>query len=159
MDTTVHTSREFAATARAFCDWCERKDGVPSDVTAAYWLGRLYSEATRLPEVEPQNEEGLPNLPLSALVKAKANFAPFWGRQYRMCFDPAPELSEEPVIGDLGDDLLDTYQDIRAGLVLFEAGEENEALWHWSFLHRIHWGQHAAGALYALHCLGLSRVE
>ena len=50
------------------------------------------------------------------------------------------------------DDLGDVYKDVRAGLVLYESGEPNEALWHWQYLHRIHWGRHAVGALFALQC-------
>ena len=54
-------------------------------------------------------------------------------------------------MGDVGDDLLDTYKDIKAGALLSQAGRVEEALWHWSFMHRIHWGRHALGALAALH--------
>jgi hypothetical protein len=159
MDALSGIPNGFVAAARGFCAWCEGSEGVLSNSDAAYWLGRLYAEATRLPEVAPETEEDLAEIPAAALAKAKANFVPFWGRYYRKCFDPAPESSEEPVIGDLADDLLDTYLDVRRGLALFEAGEENDALWHWSSSHRTHWGQHAAGALYALHCLSLSQWE
>jgi hypothetical protein len=109
--------------------------------------------------VGPENEDGLPELPPEALAAAKSNLGAFSGRYYREVFDPDPTLDEEPVVGDIGDDLLDTYKDIRAGLVLFDRGEANEALWHWAFLHRIHWGRHAVGAIYALHCLAISRGE
>jgi Domain of unknown function (DUF5063) len=72
---------------------------------------------------------------------------------------PDPTLREEPVMSDVGDDLLDTYHDIRRGLLLFDAQQADEALWHWSFLHQIHWGRHAVGALFALHCLSISKRE
>ncbi|MDR7149990.1 hypothetical protein J2W49_001945 [Hydrogenophaga palleronii] len=149
----------FAETARAFCDWCEGSQKAITDRSAAYWLGRLYAEALNLPEVGQENDWGVPDLPAQGLERAEANLTSFWGRHYREFFDPAPELSDLPGMGDLGDDLMDTYRDIRAGLLLFDTGRELDALWHWSFMHRIHWGRHVASALYALHCLSISRVE
>ncbi|MNT90328.1 hypothetical protein D3C72_2312100 [compost metagenome] len=62
-------------------------------------------------------------------------------------------------MGDLGDDLMDAYQDIRAGLLLFDEGRARDALWHWSFMHRVHWGRHATSALHALHCMGISKAR
>jgi len=150
---------DFSKTARAFCAWCEASDSELTDQQAAYWLCCLYAQALLLPETESGNENGLPELPAAALKNAVANLATFSGRYYREVFDPDPLLGDEPLMGDIGDDLLDTYKDIRAGLVLFDKGEASEALWHWAFLHRIHWGRHVAGALYALHCLSISRRE
>ena len=74
------------------------------------------------------------------------------GWYYREFFDPNPSLEDEAVMGDVGDDLLDIYRDVKAGLVLMDQRKRVDALWHWAFLHRIHWGRHAVGALFALHC-------
>jgi len=159
MKTSATYSSDFAEVARAYCSWCEASHSEHSDSQGAYWLSRLYTQALLLPQVEPENEEGLPELPPEALATATANLAAFAGRYYREVFDPDPSLADEPVMGDIGDDLLDTYKDVRAGLVLFDRGEANEALWHWSFLHRVHWGRHAVGAMYALHCLAIAQGE
>lgn len=148
---------EFADLCRRYCDWCEGySPGNEPDSEAARWLSRLYASALGLPATECTNDEGLPDLPLAELARAERNLAPFSGRYYRQCFDPHPYSKEEPTMGDLGDDLLDIYKDIRSGLMLFEAGDVNDALWHWSFLHKIHWGRHAVGALFALHCMHIS---
>ena len=157
MKSNSAVSSDFAAAARGYCSWCEAPDSEHSDSLAAYWLSRLYSQALLLPKVEPENEDGLPELPDAALKAATTNLAVFAGRYYREVFDPDPLLDDEPCMGDIGDDLLDTYKDVRAGLVLYDRDETNEALWHWSFLHRIHWGRHAVGALYAFHCLAISQ--
>lgn len=159
MKSSAIYSSDFAEVARAYCWWCEAAHSEHSDSQAAYWLSRLYSQALLLPQVGPENEDGLPELPPEALAEATKNLAAFAGRYYREVFDPDPLLADEPVMGDIGDDLLDTYKDVRAGLVLFDRGETNEAMWHWSFLHRIHWGRHAVGAMYALHCLAISQGE
>ena len=147
----------FAEVAHAFCAWCEGPSlGVEKEASVAAWLAKLYAAALALPEVESESEEGLPNLPEAALASARENLACFNGWYYREFFDPDPTLEDEPVMGDIGDDLLDTYKDIKGGCLLFERGEVAEALWQWSFLHRVHWGRHAVGALFALHCLSIS---
>lgn len=159
MDGSVTNPTDFAQVARGYCAWCEAAPSEHANSEAAYWLGRLYSQALLLPKVSSESLDGLPDVPGDALAKAVANLAPFMGWYYREVFDPHPYLSEEPGMGDIGDDLLDIYKDIRAGLILFDAGEVTEAMWYWSFLHRIHWGRHAVGAMYALHCLAISREE
>lgn len=52
----------FAETARGFCEWCEAGTEL-TDLQATSWLCCLYSQALTLPAVEPENEEGLPELP------------------------------------------------------------------------------------------------
>ncbi|MCE4557500.1 DUF5063 domain-containing protein [Roseateles cellulosilyticus] len=89
----------------------------------------------------------------------KANLSQFSGLYYREVFDPDPQLNDEVVIGDVADDLLDIYLDLRRGLLTFERGEDQKALWHWSFSHRIHWGRHCVGALMGLHGMVLSKQE
>ena len=118
---------------------------------------QVVRRSTRTSKRGIRERRGAAEPPEAALAKARGNLACFNGWYYREFFDPDPTLEEEPVMGDVGDDLLDTYKDIKAGCLLFERGEATEALWHWSFLHRIHWGRHAVGALFALHCLSLSR--
>lgn len=150
----------FSEIARGFCTWCEN---TPRSATheghATVWLCRLQAAALSLPEVGCENSDGLPELPADPLARATTNLAAFNGYYYRECFDPDPRLSDDPVIGDVGDDLLDIYKDLRAGLVLFDGGKTTDALWHWSFLHRIHWGRHAVGAIFALHCLSQSTLK
>jgi hypothetical protein len=149
---------DFVTTARGFCRWCEDEAAEHADIHAASWLARLYGLGVLLPSTDSDNEHDLPEVPAQLLERAHANLAVFNGRYYREVFDPSPELEDPPGIGDVGDDLLDTYKDIRRGLMLFDAGQVAEALWHWSFLHRIHWGRHCVGALHALHGLTISNL-
>ncbi len=53
-------------------------------------------------------------------------------------------------MGDVGDDLMDTYKDVKIGSLLMAEGRVEEAIWHWFFMHQVHWGKHAVGALAAL---------
>jgi hypothetical protein len=159
-----HTSdasiASFAEVARGYCTWCEGDSlGPDPESQAAGWLARLYAGALVLPDRDAENSEGLPDLPQPHADRAKANLAPFQGWYYREFFDPHPHLTDESCMGDVGDDLLDIYLDVRAGLVSFDSGDVNDAAWHWSFLYRIHWGRHAVGGLFALHCMHVSKRE
>jgi len=70
---------------------------------------------------------------------------------YWEVFDPILTPCDEPVAGAIADDLGDIYRDVARGLVLFESGRRDEALWEWGFSFQTHWGEHATGALRALH--------
>ena len=158
--TPTTATQSFAEVARGFCAWCESSaPSLEPEVAAVAWLAKLYALAVALPEVESNNDERLPSIPSALHEAAERTLTYFRGMYYREYFDPDPTLNEESVTGDVGDDLLDTYQDIRRGLILFDAGQSTEALWHWSFLHRGHWGRHAVGAMFALHCLFISKRE
>lgn len=148
----------FAEAAQAYCSWCEgHLLDMEKEASLAALLARLYAAALTLPEVGPENEEGLPELPEAALASAKTNLSYFNGWYYREFFDPDPTLDDEAGMGDVGDDVLDIYKDVKAGCLLYERGETADALWHWSFLHRFHWGRHAVGAIFALHCLCIAK--
>lgn len=148
----------FAEVARGYCSWCEGESLGPDPASqAAGWLARLYAAALVLPDRDAENDRELPDLPQPGADCAKSNLAPFLGWYYREFFDPDPTLADESGMGDVGDDLMDIYRDVRAGLVLFDSGDVNDAVWHWSFLHRIHWGRHAVGGLLALHCMHVSK--
>jgi hypothetical protein len=122
-----HTSdasiASFAEVARGYCTWCEGDSlGPDPESQAAGWLARLYAGALVLPDRDAENSEGLPDLPQPHADRAKANLAPFQGWYYREFFDPHPHLTDESCMGDVGDDLLDIYRDVRAGLVSFVSG-------------------------------------
>jgi hypothetical protein len=82
------------------------------------------------------------------LVQAKAAALPF--QYYSEIFNNLLVPSEEPVTGNLVDDLTDIYSDIAPGLDLFDAGRKDEAKNHWQFWLASHWGEHATSASRAL---------
>jgi hypothetical protein len=151
-------AQSFSILARGFCAWCEGASlGKEPEKAAVIWLAKLYAAGLTLPKVESDSSEDLPTIGAESLGRARQNLSHFAGRYYREYYDPDPTLDEGSVMGDIGDDLLDTYQDIRRGLILFDADQPLEALWHWEFLYRVHWGRHAVGAMFALHCLFISK--
>lgn len=148
---------DFAELATAFCGWCESGALGPAPERAiSRWLAQLYAGGLQLSEVEP--EPGAPDDTVSETALAEASISPLRGRHYREIFDPNPELDEQASVGDIGDDLLDIYRDIKRGLELYRRGLPLAAEWEWAFNFRIHWGRHAAAALLALHGLAHSNL-
>lgn len=76
---------------------------------------------------------------------------------YWEVFDPREESS--PVVGDVGDDLADIYRDVKNGLVAFNKGPANEAVWHWQRGFRFHWGDHVVDALRVIHRIVCASLE
>jgi hypothetical protein len=108
-------------------------------------VSSLYAEAMSLPEVEPKNDEvsdlnfDLPDVNLEKYEK------------YWVVFEPY--TLEEPIRESLTDDIIDIYKDIKEGALLYQRGEQLEAIWHWKYNFEIHWGRHALNAMRALHSI------
>lgn len=149
---------EFAALAEEFCRWCENGETLPTQELAeqtSRYLARLQA-AVLLLHPEPEYAE-LPLLSPQVRRKVELKFADFSGMYYRECWDPDPQSDEEPSLAEVAEDVLDVYDDLRAGVCMQQAGQTAQALWHWWFCHRVHWGRHAVGGLLALQCLWISR--
>lgn len=152
MNQPAFAIQAFSKLAQGFCAWCESDSlGSCRERHAATWLSKLHAAALELPEIDGNDGNETPEVPALQLQTATHNLAAFNGWYYRTVFDPSPTLDEEPVMGDVGDDLMDTYKDIKLGCLLAAEGRIEEAIWHWSFTHRVHWGKHGVGALAALH--------
>lgn len=57
------------------------------------------------------------------------------------------------LLGDAIDDLADIMGDLQEVLWYFENNFSYDALWHFSFGYRSHWGYHAENLLWYLHAL------
>ena len=121
-----------------------------SEAIVAAWLAKLHATALDLGSLDAAFDEDWPELPAVKLDLVKRNLHAFMGYYYRVVFDPDPTLSDAPVVGDVGDDLLDTYSDVKKGLLAYGPEGNEAARWFWSYMHRMHWGQHVVGALTAL---------
>jgi Domain of unknown function (DUF5063) len=148
---------EFAQLAAAFCTWCESGSlGEAPERAISQWFAQLYAGGLLLSEVEA--EDDVPEDVNSDTAEGEAAIKPMHGYYYREVFDPHPMLNEEPGVGDIGDDLLDVYKDIKRGLKIYSLGFPLAAEWEWAFNFRVHWGRHAAAALLALHGLAHSSL-
>ena len=143
---------DFAQLAAEFCTWCESGSiGAAPEQAISNWFARLYVGGLQLSETEA--EAGAPGTITPGTSQGEAAIRQLHGYYYREVFNPDPRLDEEPCIGDVGDDLLDVYRDIKRGLELYGLGFPLAAEWEWAFNFRVHWGRHAAAALLALHGL------
>jgi hypothetical protein len=116
---------QFAEVARRYCAWVESETGDPIDQ-------KIHK----------------PALGLKERVLQRVCAVPF--RHYWNTFDPLKE-NEQPVCGDLPDDLADIWLDLWEGLCLFDAGHSLEANFHWRVLYDSHWGQHVLDAQRAIY--------
>lgn len=147
---------QFAAEATAFQRWALHGTdrGELAAREALVRITRLYLAALHLPpawseEVADQADAERVGAEEWGAVFAAAGRLP--AESYGAVFDPLLVPPEEPVVGSLSDDIADIYRDVVSGLREYEAGRRASAIWEWGFGLRHHWGDHATGAIRALH--------
>ena len=150
-------AERFSEEARQFIAWA---DGGASDepLTAPLALRRvvaLYAAALALPQPWSRGVSNRDDEPVAfgerlQALRRRAAAIPL--QHYGEIFSPLVAAPDEPVVGDLADDLLDIYRDVALGLQAHEDGRIDDAIWHWGFNFQIHWGKHASSAIRALHC-------
>ena len=144
---------EFSRVAKEYCEWCLSPPGEePSEVrTALSLLLRLYSQALALQfpkDMDDDLEGERPDETTRKKVFERAGALPF--NNYSSVFDPHVVPPEEPVVGDLADDIADIYRDLFEGLSLYRSGHLAEAEWEFLNSFQSHWGRHASSAIHAL---------
>ncbi|MDX2060765.1 MAG: DUF5063 domain-containing protein [Gemmatimonadales bacterium] len=172
------TLGRFAALAARFCEHVEMYRAQQPAVflqTAHRLLADIYAAALGLPrsaademEDESEDEAWAPSVSVESdqapdpdrlsqdewwtLFRGLTEY--FGDRKwYREIFDPHEPSTELEVRGDLADDFADIYRDLLDGLRKWARGEADLAHWEWRSGFENHWGEHATGALRALHCL------
>lgn len=151
----VSTVATFAAAAAQFCEWVETPlNSAAQDLACARLLAsRLYTAALELDDFTDAAANVSPAFRDATNASRRAVFARFATLPINMyaVVDPLVVPGEGAGVGDVADDLADTYFDVSHGLRLYRAGATAEAAWHWSFSFHCHWGEHVAKALMALH--------
>lgn len=156
----TQTPDQFIVFAQAFLGLID-KEGMSS----AELFGRLqqllpalYSSALNMPEADPTDEPDIDRLSheqwneLFKRIKAKVGG---WA-YYQEMFDPYDFSELSPVVGDLADDLADIYRDLVEGVDLWNLGRHADAIWTWKSNFQSHWGEHALGALRAIHTIAFT---
>lgn len=148
------TSRidEFAEVASEFCAWAEGPPlpAIGEAHTAVLLLSALYRAALHLPVQCDDRQPSEVSRESWQDVYRRFGALPF--NYYMQCLDPQSVPAEEVGVADLADDLADIWRDLKAGLMLFNAGHVSAAVREWRQGFWQHWGRHAAGAIFALHC-------
>lgn len=146
--------QEFYRMAKEYCQWAENGPEQGSDelYQAMKHLSALYRQALIMPSSDSEGDElevGITKLD-SEHVYRRFSSLPF--QYYHEIFHPVTQEPEEPTTGDLADDLMDIYIDLKEGVLLFEIGKPANAVFQWGTTFGFHWGRHALSALKAMHC-------
>jgi hypothetical protein len=115
---------------------------------------RLYAAALDLPQPwsEGVTAEHTPGPGLAERLNAvRAVPRPFPCQHYSEIFSPLLP-PEQPVVGDLGDDLVDIYRDVAAGLAIYEAGSVERRHLALGFNFQVHWGNTPRRRSAPMHC-------
>ena len=145
----------FLGVARRFEEWAAQgtDEGLPAARNGLRLIAQLYAAGQELPGLpdlaDRDPEENLVSDEEWRRVGERAARLPF--QYYSEVFNPLAVPPEEPVTGDLAEDVADIYRDVVEGIRLFDRGLEGEALWEWVFGLRQHWGEHATSAMRALY--------
>lgn len=141
----------FFDMAKKYCQWAEAPAEPGDALRALRLVASLYDVALVLPETSPgdvsQSEERT-KIETGAIYE-RFQQLPF--RYYHDTFDPLADPPEEPITGDIADDLRDIYLDLWRGVRSYQAGRRDDAVFEWQFGFGVHWGRHATGAMRALH--------
>ena len=139
-------AKEFYEHADEYCRLIAENviavDTVPSVMKL---LMTLYISAMTLPETEPETTASSSETPETVAIR----FTEQIPTSYWEVFDPYAD--DDPVCGDLIDDLSDIAADLKVGMKEYEAGRFGNAIFEWKFGANKHWGQHIVDALRALH--------
>lgn len=109
----------------------------------------LFAAALLLPDAEPADVDA-PSLSEEQRIYVGERLRSFPFQYYWEIFHPITETAEEPVCGDIADDLGDIYFDVKSGLLIYTTSEQ-AAVWQWRMTFGFHWGKHATSALRALY--------
>lgn len=144
----------FQILALEFCQVVEKQTSTTEFLNQIrLLLPQLIHEAFLLPAATPDGSFGREDIPDDISETVSQNFRSLHLAGYWDIFDPLDLEVGEPVFNSLQDDLHDIYRDLKLGLILFEKGQIQNAIWQWKFNFEIHWGAHAVGALRALYFL------
>lgn len=149
--------RNFVAAAEAYCAFIENQQALTLKQfvwEAADVLSALYNVALALPDIDPDDDlDGRALLRRTneirkSVVYPKSETALKEIREklgsydvYREVFDPY-DPTDEPIPFEVSMDLIEIYDDMKEGLVLFSDGGNHaiQALWDWRFGLLYHWG-------------------
>lgn len=143
-------AQKYYNLATDFCNFIQSKTICDETLDELMTLlMRLYIDGLRLPLVEPDTvKDDLSKInKIPDVYHINIKYPSF----YWQIFNPYEH--EEAVGGDLQDDLSDIAKDLYDGILEYDAGYVNNAVFGWIWGLNHHWGNHVVNALRALHAL------
>ena len=144
----MEKTQNFYNLAKEYCCFIAEKEITVSDVpTLIELLMNLYIMAMNLPELEPETNDSSSSDSDRLLIHFDKQVPTLYWEVFN------PYVQEEPVCGDLFDDLSDIALDVKNGMKEYEAGRIGNAVFEWKNGLNSHWGHHIVDALRALHTI------
>jgi len=154
--------QEFIKSCRSYCEILERNEEIDSTeflIAVQNLLTQLYAKAVNFRTVELETDvEFKREIEKEKFKKIMNRTSENIGQNqlYWTIFDPTENVfgNEPPVMGDLLDDLMDIYQDIKRELLVLDIDtveSRESAVWGSNFLFWNHWGLHAIDAMRTIH--------
>ncbi len=153
--------QNFLKSCREFCHVLEtdRRTDANDLLKLQKSLLEIYSNALNLPtidlELNVDFEKTLARKELD-IIRNRASALLGENQYYWTIFDPTENIygNEAPVMGDLLDDIMDIYHDIKRQLMIYDlntAESIENAVWGMKFDFWCHWSNHAIDALRTIH--------
>ena len=141
----MNNVNSFYKVAKKFCSTIESTTKFKQEncKELLLLLSNLYGEALMLLEVQE-----ISNVELG-VDRITVGFE--YDDSYWEIYNPFE--CEEPVCGSLSDDFGDIYKDLKEGVLLYDKGHINDAIWSWKWSFRNHWSYHLVDALRVLNQL------
>lgn len=147
--------------AQNFCIYIENEIQTDKDEfvqKARKLVAALYTAALQIPKLVYDSLDSDCDYAISKEAEAKITTSiysriPF--QYYWITLEPFQTIGEiETGMGDVADDLLDIYKDLKASLLAYNSAGKHtreRALWLLELGFTHHWGQHCIDALQAIH--------
>jgi hypothetical protein len=143
--------RAFHEIASDYCDWIERSVKCEN---LAEWLPCILAElihAAFCLHEDDSPDASAEDFQVRECHREAARLPSLPFDHYHEVYH-AFDFEEEPVTASLNDDLHGIYGELARGFKIAREVSPTEAKRYWGESFRIHWGEHATGALRALYC-------
>ena len=138
----------FYQLAKKYCN--DVSETEISNASAEHFIKmimQLYLLALELPSSEPDSPDASFILTEPVRIRSGERFSTL----YWEVFDPT--VYEEPVCGNIIEDLSEIAADLQKGILEYERNKLENAAFEWRCAFDSHWGNHAVDVLRALHAI------
>lgn len=151
--------RTFIISIRSYCELIESNVNENYLVNLQKSLLEIYSQAINLKTIElvsnVEFEEKLNDIEFER-IKNQTSVSLGEIQCYWTIFDPTENVfgNEKPIMGDLLDDIMDIYKDLKYQLMILDINTKDSienAVWGMKFDFWYHWSSHAIDAMRTIH--------
>ena len=151
--------KSFINSTRKFCSYIESIQNENYLIELQRLLMEIYTNAMNLKTIELESnvefQERLNDKEFGS-IKTRTSNSLGEAQVYWTIFDPTENVfgEEKGVMGDLLDDIMDIYKDLKYQLMIFDLNTDDSienAVWGFKFDFWYHWSNHAIDAMRTIH--------